>query len=166
MKQNELSLVSQGPNFQVFAQDQHVGEILFGLHVDHYGIIIQSGNQIYAYSVKPIRVAMCDPQDALDQLLDAFKRNATPYQVIEQGDVSCIQYNKVYMMLCVGGNAQMLLSLHPMPATGAFAFLPKDAEGHDLSYYHYTCPVNIPLMQPDLNLQTLVHSAGWCASRY
>lgn len=166
MKQTELSLVSNGANFRVFAQDTQVGEIVFGLHVGSYGVVIISDNHVYAYSVSaPVGVHL-DPQDAIDRLLDAFVKSKTKYRVLIQGAVSCVQYNQCYMMLCVNNSALMLLALHPFTGTGSFAFQPKDAEGHDLPHYHYVTPVELELMKPDLNLTSLVHSAGWCASKY
>jgi len=166
MKQTEFSLVSQGPNFNVFHSGQQVCQLLCGLHPNKYGVLILSGNTIFSYSVDIGPGRSHNPQVIIDELLNAFEKTKTPHRVLLQGLVECIQYKNCYMMLCLNGISIMAMSLHPVEVPGGMTYTPKDADGKELPYSYYTYPIYEPAMVPELNITTLVHSMGWCANRY
>lgn len=162
-----ISLISQGANFDVIRQGERVGSIQFGLHLGQYGVVIQSGSNIFAYSVSALASAECKPEVAIGQLLKAFRDKNVEHRVLHEGHVECAQYQKTYMMLAVNKVALMMLSLHPIANyPGCIAFTPKDSHGEALGYEYYTYPLCERLSQPGLNLNVMAHSTGWCGSRY
>ena len=162
-----ISLVSQGANFDVIYQGERVGSIQFGLHLGQYGIVIQAGTNIFAYSVNPMASTQCKPDEAIGQLLKAFRARNVEHRVLHEGHVECAQYQKTYMMLAINQTAIMMLSLHPIQDyPGCLAYSPKDNNGNLLGYEYYTYPLCEKLSQPGLNLTSVAHSAGWCGSRF
>jgi hypothetical protein len=162
-----ISLIPQGANFDVIFQGENVGSIQFGLHLGQYGIVIQSGTNIFAYSVNPQASVHCKPDVAVDQLLKAFRAKNIEHRILHKGHVECAEYQKTYMMLAVNKTAIMMLSLHPITNfPGCIAYTPKDEAGNQLGYEYYTYPVCEKLSQPDLNLNVMAHSTGWCGSRF
>lgn len=159
----QLSLVSQGANFDVLHGGERIGAIQYGLHVGDYAIVIQSKDVIYCYSVSKNASAVLNPSVVLDQLLNAFKSKKIPYRILFEGVVKCIQYG-AYLTLCVEETALMWLSLHPIENyPGCFAFSSTDRE---INHEYYVFPVDTQLSQPELNISVLHHSMGWCHRLY
>lgn len=164
MKQDiPLSLVSKGANFDVLHQGERIGALQYGLHLGDYGIVIQSGNVIYCYSVSRSAAAIVNPKLVLDELLGAFKQKQIAHRVLFEGNVECAQRG-TYLVLLVDRQALMWLSLHPVTDfPGCSIFTSTDsATPHE--YYVY--PVAAQLSYPDLNLTVLHHSMGWCHNRF
>lgn len=163
---SQLSLVSKGANFDLMYAGRQVGAIEFGLHLGRYGIVIKSGNAIFAYSLKAANPAELDPCKAFDPLLDAFAQKGIEHAILYAGDIGCYQHQS-YLFLTVNAVAIMGLSLHPIHnCPDVTVFCAPDEHGNTLPYEYYIYPICQHLSTPGLKLAALVHSMGWCANRF